>query len=398
MFAFCLQDAQDSLQGVTFCTIFGRDIFTVGIFEQAEQFSNTGLEGLSGFQIDANGVRGFLDPADLVEVPGADDISQYDTQPGKKLFRDVYVFLYPRQKLFFVHCGAVAAAAAVGRIIGKGFAQGLDDAHIINDEAVALALGNAVCPGDGLHQRMCLEGLVQVQARKALYVKAGEPHGADKHHPQRIGGILELFVEFAFFHFFAVGRDIQAPCPEGLDLVLFLADDHGHFGLFHPLELAGKLLRLLLAGLIDLPGKFFFFFLPEAGHKVIHAYAGHFVQADEHGLAAGPQIGIMAHKVAGDGFQARCGGQQVNLFGKFPFQFFLLIHVKIGFFDGIKDLVVNGGIGDVLQALAPVFVVQRYGGVVIDGTLEVIDGDIAAKGAFRNVVVGQQGSSGKTDA
>ena len=93
---------------------------------------------------------------------------------------------------------------------------------------------------------MRFQRLVQIQAAKALDIKAGEPHGAYEYHAERIFAVLELFVQPALFHFGAVRANVQPPVVEGLPLVLLLTDDNRHFGFFHPCQLALHFLRFLL--------------------------------------------------------------------------------------------------------------------------------------------------------
>ena len=185
-----------------------------------------------------------------------------------------------------------------------------------------------------------------------------------------------------------MGQDVQSPLLEGLDLVLILADDHSHFGFLHPLDLAFQLLRLLLGGVFLFGLQRLDLLLPILLHEVIHPHAGDLVEADEHGLAAGPEVGVVSRKIPGDRAQARLGGEQVNLFGKLRLQLVLLVHVQIGCLDGVQDAVGDLGIVQVEDLLAPVLVVERDGGAIVHGAFEVVDGDVAAEGAGGDVVVG----------
>ena len=163
---------------------------------------------------------------------------------------------------------------------------------------------------------MGFQRLVQIQAGQALHIKAGEPHGADKHDPERVDRIFEFLVQLPLFHFFAVRFDIQAPLLEGLDLILLLTDDHSHFRFLHPLQLALQRLGLLLRGVFDLNFQRFNFSRPIFLDQIIHANTGHLVQADKHSLAACPQVRVMTDKISGNGFQTRSRRQQVDFFCK----------------------------------------------------------------------------------
>ena len=55
---------------------------------------------------------------------------------------------------------------------------------------------------------MSFQRLVQIQAGEALHIEAGQPHGADEHHPQRIGIVLELFVQLPLLHLGPVVSDV----------------------------------------------------------------------------------------------------------------------------------------------------------------------------------------------
>lgn len=71
---------------------------------------------------------------------------------------------------------------------------------------------------------MGLQRLAQVQTGQALHIKAGQPHGADEHDPEQIGGILELLIQLPLFHLHPVALDIQPSFLEGLHFVLLLME------------------------------------------------------------------------------------------------------------------------------------------------------------------------------
>ena len=245
---------------------------------------------------------------------------------------------------------------------------------------------------------MRFQRLVQIEAGQAFHVKAGEPHGADEHNAKRVGRILELLVQLPLFHFLAVRPDIQAPCLEGLNLVLFLADDNSHFCFLHPAELPFQFLGFLLGCILDPVFQGFDFLSPVLLHHVIHADAGHLVQADKHGLSTCPEIGVMTDEILGDGFQTRRCGQQMNLLGELRFQLFLLGCIQICILDGLQNAVGKLRMVFYIQNLfTAVFVVQRHGCAVFYCPLEIVHGDVAAEGSFGDIVTGKQRCSRETD-
>ena len=244
---------------------------------------------------------------------------------------------------------------------------------------------------------MGLKGLVQIQTRQALHIKAGEPHSAHKHHPQGIGRIFELLVQFPFLHLLSVCLDVQAPLLEGLNLVLLLADDHRHLGFFHPLQLAAQLLGLLLGGVLDLLFQSGDLLRPVLLRQIIHSDTGDLIQADEYGFAAGPQVGVMTYKILCNGLQALLGGQQMDLLGKLSLQFFLLIHIQIGPLDGVQNPVGDLRVVQIHNLITPVLIVQRNRSAILYRPLEVIHRYVSTEGALGDVVVGQQRRPGKAN-
>ena len=291
-----------------------------------------------------------------------------------------------------------ALPAYIGGVVRQRLPQGLDNADIVHNQPVAFPFRHAICARDGLHQGVGLQRLVQIQAGQALDIKARQPHGAHEYHSQRIVRVLEFLVQLALFHLLAMRLDVESPFLEGLNLVLLLADDHRHFGFFHPCQFAVQLLRLLLGSVPDFafqPGDFL---RPVVLNHIVHAHAGHFVQADKHRFSAGPQVAVMAHKVPGDGFQPGSGRQQMYFLCKFPLQLFLLVHVQIRLLDGIQNPVGDFRVMQVGDLVPAVLVIQRHRRAVLHRSLEVIHGNVAAKGARGQVVIRQKRRSRKADA
>ena len=137
---------------------------------------------------------------------------------------------------------------------------------------------------------MRFKGLVQIEAGKAFDVKTGQPHGTDKHYPERVILVFELLIQLSFFHLCTMGKNVQSPLFEGLDFVLLLADHHSHFGFLHPFQLTGQLLDFLLRSMSDGIFQVGDLLSPVLLHQIVHPDTGDLIQADKHGLAAGPEV------------------------------------------------------------------------------------------------------------
>ncbi|MNP03064.1 hypothetical protein D3C76_949340 [compost metagenome] len=59
-----------------------------------------------------------------------------------------------------------------------------EDAAVIDNETIVLAFRNTVRASDGLHERMGLQRLVEIERGQSRYVKAGQPHGANDSHTE----------------------------------------------------------------------------------------------------------------------------------------------------------------------------------------------------------------------
>ena len=128
--------------------------------------------------------------------------------------------------------GGLGAAAAAPAIEGQGLLQGGEHIGVVNDQAAVLAGEDAVGPGDRLHQGVVAHRLVEIQRRAARRIEAGEPHGADEHQPQRIGGVLEALIQrwLGRREPAAVRFDVEAQGGHVGDLVLGGRHDHRHIG------------------------------------------------------------------------------------------------------------------------------------------------------------------------
>jgi hypothetical protein len=90
---------------------------------------------------------------------------------------------------------------------------------------------------DSLHQRVVLHRLVEIDRRARWRVKAGEPHGAEEHQPERIVRVFELRPHILVVHAPAVGRDVEALGGHIRLFILAGAHDHGHVRRLHPGDL-----------------------------------------------------------------------------------------------------------------------------------------------------------------
>ena len=373
------------------------NIVTVRVFHQTDQFCGVCGERLFILDGTAHSIGGGLKQRQFHKIDCGYQISKLKVALMKENLCFFDGIKNTGNQFIFINGRIAAGCVDVSRVICQRLTERFYDADIIDNQAVALSLIHAVGTGDGLHQRVRLQRLVQIEAGKALHIKTGEPHGADEHNPERIGRILEFLVQFALFHLSPVILDIQIPFFEGLNLVLLLTYDNGHLGFMHPLQLALQFLRLLLCGRFDLRFQGFYFFFPVFLNEVIHTDAGDLVQANEHGLAACPQIGIVTDKILCDRFQTRLCRHQMDFLGELRFQLILLIDVDIGVLDSVENTVCDFRIVKVEYFFAAILIIQRNGGTVLNGAFEVVNGDIAAECTGCDIVAGQKRRAGKSD-
>ena len=90
---------------------------------------------------------------------------------------------FRQQVLLRFHGISLAAfRAQPARSPGKGrqcLTQVLENAAVIDDQAVVLALVHAVRAGNGLHERVRLERLVEIERTQGRHVEPRQPHGAN---------------------------------------------------------------------------------------------------------------------------------------------------------------------------------------------------------------------------
>jgi hypothetical protein len=61
---------------------------------------------------------------------------------------------------------------------------------LVDHQAEILAWVDSVRPGDGLHQRVRLHGIVDVERGEALHIEASKPHSAHHGDTERVSGFL----------------------------------------------------------------------------------------------------------------------------------------------------------------------------------------------------------------
>ena len=274
-------------------------------------------------------------------------------------------------------------------IIIQRLLQGSNNTYIIDDETVALAGSNTVCPGDCLHQRMRLQRLIQIQTRQRLNIETGQPHRTNENNTEIAVGILEFLIKFPLLHFCPMRQNIQIPLLKGLDLILLLTYDHTHFGVFHPFQLPGQFHLLLIRnGTCNLLFKCFDFLLPVFLYEVVHTDTRDLIQADEHSLSCSPQITVMPDKILCDCPQTWLCCQKMYFLLKFVHYLFSLIRIQIGFFNGIQNLIRDVRILDLLYLIATVFVIKRNRSLIFYSALKVVYGNIATECPGRNLIGG----------
>ena len=179
-----------------------------------------------------------------------------------------------------------------------------EDAAVVQDQAVGLAFVDAVGSGDGLHQGVRLQGLVEVERRQARHVESGQPHRADDGDAERVirrlEGLLQPHARVVYLRFGgqrrrkvdsllddpAVGSDVEPRLLELLHFARLLAHHYRGDGVAHPVDLAPEMDSLLLVR-DDFAGALQFgdAFGPVPLNQNMHAHARQLVDADQHRLA-----------------------------------------------------------------------------------------------------------------
>ena len=77
------------------------------------------------------------------------------------------------------------------RVLSQRAREALQHAVVVDDQAEVLARIHPVRARYGLHQRVRLHRLVDVERRQTFHVEAGQPHRADDCDAERVLGVLE---------------------------------------------------------------------------------------------------------------------------------------------------------------------------------------------------------------
>ena len=129
------------------------------------------------------------------------------------------------------------------------------EAHLrgLGFDPASLVGAKGVRASDGLHQRVRLHRLVDVERGQTFHIEARQPHGADDRDAERMLRRLEgsLHIDAlaiaaieTLFHKGAMWDDVESPLPEVGDFVLRLTDDDPDDRLIEPVGLGLQVCRL----------------------------------------------------------------------------------------------------------------------------------------------------------
>ncbi len=129
----------------------------------------------------------------------------------------------------------------------------------------------------------------------------------------------------------------------------------------------------------------------------MHPHAGDLVDADQHGLAGFPCRGVVLHKIAGHLVKAFPGRDDVVVALEFLLQ--ALFHIDIARLQLLQLF------GDPLVQIAdrhPKFVatriiIERHRGLVLDGPLEIVGGDVFTEHPPSDLVILEERRTGEAD-
>ena len=188
-------------------------------------------------------------------------------------------------------------------------------------------------------------------------------------------------------HHLAVRQDVQPPFREFLVFVLLFADDDRRDGFPHPCQLTPQELFLLLVfRRVELRLDRLRLLFPVFPDEVVHLHACQLVDADEHRLAVLPRRRVVPDEIAGDLVEAFRRRDDVVVALELRLQLLGDVNpLRLERRELFGDLLVDVLRGDV-QLLPARVVVERNRRAVIDGTLEVVLGDVVAEHLLRQLV------------
>ena len=224
--------------------------------EAVEHLAGEGLEAAPIVVARVDGLHGVLQPLDAPETAGADQRPRIEPETAKVRLRRLDGFDQSLHALFDRDNDLLAPSAVVAQgVLRKRLAEALQHAVVVDDQPVVLAWPDPVRPRDRLHQVVRLHRLVDVERGQALNVETGKPHGADDGDAEGMVRVLERRLHINALAVRAVEpalqevsvrNDVETPLPEVADLVLRLADDQSHDGLFEPGGLGRQLPGFLI--------------------------------------------------------------------------------------------------------------------------------------------------------
>ena len=249
----------------------------------------------------------------------------------------------------------MAAALGVG---GQRLLQLVGEAEIIHDQPARLVLEHAVHAGDGLHEAVAAHGFVQIHRVQARRVKAGQPHVADDDDLERVFAVLEPFRQRLPARFVA---DVILPFER-------VAGRAGHHDFHHALFVVPvmPLGPQLADGLVNLKAD-----APAHAHDhrlAVHDFEARLPMLDQ---ILGDEADALIR--ADDGFQRRPLGFELFLVGQFlALGGFLEVRINLRLLRRLQ-----------LQFGEAAFVEDRHGGLVLNSTLDVVDGNVIAEHGAR---------------
>ena len=238
MLALFLHLPEDSADSIRLITDVLRNIITIKILNKSADLIRVCIKRFLSLRIRAHCFRSVLKQSHFLKVFRLDQRIQIKVMLCQQLLCICgSSYNLPNQFLFINGRIDCIPPVLICCIIIQRLLQGSNNTYIVYDEAVALAGSNTVCPGDCLHQRMRLQRLIQIQTRQRLNIETSQPHRANEHNTEIAIGIFKFLIQLPLLHLCPVRQNIQIPLLKGLDLILLLAYDHTHLGVFHPLQL-----------------------------------------------------------------------------------------------------------------------------------------------------------------
>ena len=165
MLALQLQFFVDGNDGITVLHLILGQILPLQILHHSDKFRGISLEFLLIFHIATDHIRSGLDQRLLCKILCRNQGRKIKPQFIKECVGLSDQFHNTGNQLFFIY-GRISAilAADIGGIVCQCLSQCLYNANIVHNQAITLAFCHTIGTGNGLHQGMCLQRLVQIQA------------------------------------------------------------------------------------------------------------------------------------------------------------------------------------------------------------------------------------------